>query len=746
MYANEDKAGAEKALFRLASQRESSQTPLPEIRGIYTGQSDSSQIEPDQPGGAMRTLLRAFADEFSDRLQPLLKPIRQTVETLDTAGESCRAKTILPDLRDLHHQVSALIEKVSAQQAYVLIFGPLKSGKSTFMNAMCGSYISEVTALPAYPCLVNVSHSEKEQFSITRYDGSSEEIQGRELLRQRVEADHVALIERIRQVEASGESFDPIGHMSQAIRKIDVKLPAGQLGASGAVLVDTPGLYTKMKFGYDRMTRDFRSSAACAIFIVKTDNLFLEQVFDEFGELLELFSRVFLVVNLDHSKQDLQPDGSLAPSLEREDPARIVRTFQDLSMSASLSQAAEEGRLRIYPVDLLRSASRRIRGQQNPEEPTHGETRFETLAEDLGSYLNSNEYLREFLRDSLKRGSSLLGELAQLVEDESVQDLGDQRRMLQDELQRCRDRREALKRIAKVDWNRQAGDRANQMTASMSAEADRLHENITLALTGAIDEWFQNDQPLVALNDRAGQLLKSAQEDLLRLARHELAGLASKQVEWLEDASVRKDLQTAGIDLEEILQGAVEIGQKKIRLEHIQPRLEPGNIPIRKTLWDWLLLRSTGKVRKRVLGDGTCQVDAAEKSKRIGDAGRDAMRQMAVEQLDSLLKQASDELPRMAFEAALDELRSRIGRQGQAMIEQTGKQINQTSHLLEQVAEIVESTDSLRDAVNDASVQLERIEDQYRFEESSQEETDEADEEAPQQEETQKVIELEGVD
>ena len=51
----------------------------------------------------------------------------------------------------------------------------------------------------------------------------------------------------------------------EAIRRVDVSLPAGQLGKSGAVLVDTPGLYARMRFGYDRMTREFRNAAACAI-------------------------------------------------------------------------------------------------------------------------------------------------------------------------------------------------------------------------------------------------------------------------------------------------------------------------------------------------------------------------------------------------------------------------------------------------------------------------------------------------
>ena len=75
-----------------------------------------------------------------------------------------------------------------------------------------------------------------------------------------------------------------------------------------------------MRFGYDRMTRDFRNAAACAIFVVKSDTLFLEQVFTEFNQLLELFSRIFLVINMDTTKRDVGPDGKLLPSLATHRP------------------------------------------------------------------------------------------------------------------------------------------------------------------------------------------------------------------------------------------------------------------------------------------------------------------------------------------------------------------------------------------------------------------------------------------
>ena len=78
---------------------------------------------------------------------------------------------VLPTMREVRDQFGVLCSKVESLHAFVLIFGPLKSGKSTLMNALAGAYVSEVSSLPAYPCMVFVSHAERASFRVTRYDG-----------------------------------------------------------------------------------------------------------------------------------------------------------------------------------------------------------------------------------------------------------------------------------------------------------------------------------------------------------------------------------------------------------------------------------------------------------------------------------------------------------------------------------------------------------------------------------------------
>ena len=223
----------------------------------------------------MRTLLSQFCESFESVLRPILEPLNGAAQAFEDSQIELGGREVRGGLLDLRHQVEGLVQKVVDQQAYVLLFGPLKSGKSTLMNALSSTYVSEVSSLPAYPCMVYLSHAEEREFDVTRYNGRTDRFTDPASLYMYINRAHVELAERLRAAEARDEEFEPSLHYPEAIRKVDVRLPAGDLARSGAVLVDTPGLYSRMKFGYDRMTREFRDSASCAIFIVKSDNLFL---------------------------------------------------------------------------------------------------------------------------------------------------------------------------------------------------------------------------------------------------------------------------------------------------------------------------------------------------------------------------------------------------------------------------------------------------------------------------------------
>ena len=594
----------------------------------------------------MRTLLSQFCEEFEQVIRPLLVPLGRTTESLSSAGRDLPAREILGDLTDLSQQLEMLVEKVAEQQAYVLIFGPLKSGKSTLMNALSSSYVSEVTSLPAYPCMVYVSHADKRQFTVTRYDGETNVFTDPSAVRMHIGRAHAELAERVRVGSEDDEVFDPKLHFKHAIRRIDVKAPAGNLSRSGAVLVDTPGLYSRMKFGYDRMTREFRNSAASAIFVVKSDNLFLEQVFEEFNDLLELFSRIFLVVNLDSSKRDLEPDGQLAPSLESEDPLRIIEAFESLVMSSTLKKAMEEGRLRIYPVDLLQAASRRLRrtgatgpvsgdGKENVvlnlESEVRGQASFDAFLQDLTNYLNSTDYIVAFLGDSLNRASSLLTDVGDLCQNPSITRLKTSVESLEREHADADRRRDAARRLASIDWNPVFDELHDKLGTTLREPLRQLSDKTTAKLDEAIEKWFQTDASLQTLvEDELTLVFLGYQQEVADLVRAELddrvrAGRAGVRLHNDTD----KDLDAVGIELGAIGRSSLQGMASEDLVQGVHAPLLSEQVPVRKSLLDWILFRSHGTVQRRLLGSPSrpsLRIPASLKNRRLGANAKNAIR------------------------------------------------------------------------------------------------------------------------
>jgi len=629
----------------------------------------------------MRTRLARFSADFDAVVRPLLAPLQDATTALaETSGE-LEDKDLLPDLTELHHQLEILVNKVEEQQAYVLIFGPLKSGKSTLMNALSAAYVSEVTSLPAYPCMVYVSYSAQKNFKLTRYDGKVEVLSDAGALRLHVQRAHSELAARIREVEAEGVTFDPSVHLPSAIRRIDVGVPAAELEQSGAVLVDTPGLYSRMKFGYDRMTKDFRNAAACAMFVVKTDNLFLEQVFDEFNELLELFSRIFLVVNIDTTKTDLGPNGDLVPSLEQSDPLRLIEAFENLAMNAPLKQAAEDGRLRIYPVDLLRAGSWRLRSANAPKlrmlvgeppepaaqdgaegeqladsEDYQGQESFDAFLGDLTDFLNSTDYLNAFLNDSLRRARTLMSGVAQLCDRPSVIAFLGRLSELESEREEARLRREALERLEAFPWNAAAAGIRDQLVAQFAQRVKDAEERTTTALDAAVNAWFHNDASLQALlQDELQPLLALHRSDLIAFAREALGREALGETGGLTVPQVvRADLLLNEVSLERLARQALRsIGPMQGEAAPEAP-FGTRDLPVRKKAWDWVFFRRKSGVRRRLFGPSdqpSHRIPAADKASILGDVGRRVM----VNKLDLFLpkffREAAKQMPERVLEA-----------------------------------------------------------------------------------------------
>ena len=608
----------------------------------------------------MKTEISNFCEASLELLQPLPVALADAAEHMESAAAKELLHEPLAALNDIRARLRSLCEKLANQQAYLLIFGPLKSGKSTLMNAISGSYVSEVTSLPGYPCLVYVQHAEAPHFSATRYSGRETVFADATVLRDMVADSHVALAQQIRATEERGVEFDPRTNFSEAIRRIDVKLPVAALGESSTVLVDTPGLYSRMNFGYDVLTREFRDSAACAVFVVKTDNLFLEQVFAEFNQLLDLFSRIFLVINVDSSKRDLQADGTLTPSAESAHPERIIEAFRTLSMSGPLREAYQKDRVRIHAVDLLSAASAYLTTKAagangNGASATNGEhaqkSAFDTFLRDLTDYLNSSDYTQAFIRDSLRQGHTLCTEARAICERSEIQQLRETQDRVAEEMREIDGKLVAVDRLLQVDWDAAFKDvRAENANRIEGAARGKVSE-VAKTMRDALDRWYSSSGSLKALEQEHWNRLLSEGADALAVeTRARLGRLLGPTLGGAEPAAATMtDLHMIGFNLGKIARGALPGLDQREATDAYHIKFGPDDVPVRKSFADWLLFRGAATVRRRLFGEDLAQEIAPEiKTKRLRQSSREVLEKtidnVAQEKFSTLPAKYSEEL------------------------------------------------------------------------------------------------------
>ena len=699
---------------------------------------------------SIKTDIFEFCQAYAGILKPFVTSLQGVRASIQGKGDAEALQRPMAGFADVNHRMESLLNKVEQQQAYLIIFGPLKSGKSTLMNAISAAYVSEVTSLPAYPCLVHVKHGDECSFVASRYSGEKLKFEDNAALQSLIKQSHETLAERLREVEDQGETFDPGVHYPDAIRRVDVAVPTRNLKDSLTVLVDTPGLYTRMKFGYDLMTREFRNSAACAVFVVKTDNLFLEQVFEEFNELLDLFSRIFIVVNIDSNKRDLAPDGTLQPSLESKSPGEVIRAFESLVMSAPLRRAHEAGRLKIYPIDLLNSASAAMlrvlepapaeavkadpapaaaaadaspaeetpapvasagADDEGPEAPgaddapvsatpgavsatpgglselsplpvvgvpqeggeapaveevaeveelgpeelaaavgdgqssvmpvgwtDHPEASFSLFLKDLTAYLNSSDYLHEFMGDALLMGTNLGTEIQEHCSEKSTAILATRQQTLAAELRETEARLAAMEKLAALEIKEsflhiRSELQKHVVDVSMAAAAEARQKVLK-----QLEDWFESDESVAALQHNWAAQLAACGKRVSSECHLKVRALVASPLGGIR---IDDSLRASALGLAELL-GPV-VAAARATLGDTPPALlagsfhiEPEHLKVHKSLWDWLAFRSLAAVRRRLFGAPDAldrEVPVSIKEKRLGLAGKQALEERILNEL-----------------------------------------------------------------------------------------------------------------
>ena len=739
----------------------------------------------------LRVELKSFCQQFSTALKPFSQALDRATDTLREAADGNSLQLLLGDLQDNRHRLKILSDRADQQNTYLVIFGPLKSGKSTLMNAVSGAYVSEVTSLPGYPCLVYVREGESHGFSTTAFNGDRREYASRSELHSSLEEAHEALAKRLREADAANTSFNPAQDFSAAIRRIDFSMPAPFLRESGTILVDTPGLYTKMKYNYGQLTRDFRDTAACAVFVVKTDNLFFEQVFEEFADLLDVFSRVFLVVNIDSSKKDLGSDGSLQPSLEQRDPKRIIEAFENLTMNSQIRSAIDSGRLRIYMIDLLQTATQNLKAgkpvsakkpagvqsteasnspqaSKSPAAPTRSATPasgekkpvsavgqaqvgnrdstpstparedkkpvtgatpekksteaagnapvsgstpekkpadvaakkpvsgnapekqpaavvskapasekqpaavvskapvsgvadsgprvgFDDFLEDLTDYLNSSEYIVEFMGDSLRQANSILHEVKERAGAPEVAKFRAGIETLKKKADTTGQQLKTLDQLSRHEWSEALEQLAGEIRKQVAEHSGSVLPELEKALQSEVKAWAESDE---SMQDLVEDRVRTKIKDVCQRARARAIEIFDRNcrdrnggVQVNEDVS--RQLKALELSFDDIYADFQPTVRKQLESAAELPdaSILQDKLPLRRRFIDWLFFRSEARVRRCVLGSENPSEQAfvaGVKAKRLNEE--------SIQEFSGIIVDYARQCSKVTVQGVLDQL------------------------------------------------------------------------------------------
>jgi hypothetical protein len=388
------------------------------------------------------------------------------------------------------------------------------------------------------------------------------------------------------------------------------------------------------------------------------------------------------VVNIDSSKQDLGPDGTLEPSLEQRDPKQIIEAFENLTVSAQIRDAIDSGRLRIYMIDLLQTATRSLQAGDpmpqsaknggeadaedgeapDPAEPDTaqeasdaaddeaGETSavpasaeapppevvtdagprlgFEHFLTDLTDYLNSSEYIAEFMADSLRQADSILHEVGDRADAPEIAEIRAGIESLESQVEATERQLQTLDELRQHEWSGPLEALTEEIRQQVTEHSGSVLPELEKTLHSEVEAWLASDE---SMQDLVEGRIRSKIVEVCQLSRaraieifHLVCRNQNGGVQIGEEVS--RQLKALDLSFDDIYANF----QATVR-ENFEPAPElpdasslQEEIPLRRRLIDWIFFRSDARVRQCVFGheNPSEQPFAAKaKAKRLSEEG-----------------------------------------------------------------------------------------------------------------------------
>ena len=503
----------------------------------------------------------------------------------------------------------------------MLVCGAPKVGKSVLMNALAGAFVAPPSLLGRLPFPLELGDGPLPM-------GSEED----------VESVAAAAVEGLRrQLEDGRKEARP--------EPYNVELPLPPLERSGVNLLALPSSLL------DEERQRLLYGAGAVVLVVphhEPEPWRVEQLVERHKSA---GGGLFVVINVDAQRRELEADGSLRPAADGASVGRMVERFRE-SFSPELRGAIDAGRVRLYAVDLLASASATLASGGDPASAGGGA--LAALSEDLCAHLNELIEPRRAVKRTLTRVEDLLEDLFGLSRGEPLRDL---RRRLERSEHRRKEHNRTLNSMERL---RQLGGEGGGWTAALERVRERLDslaqeparriaDDTVQRLADGLEEWLGSGGGVRNLNHSVlepelvnGHLrLASFLRELLLGDVGNPAGLA------LLPAKIQSDLQIGQVPAARLARDAASQLVVVSDPPKPDPLLSVKDFPMRKRgLGDWLLMRGQDSLRRRVFGTKEApltRVTKTAKQSRLAHGALEALREVLTNRARTYLAHAREQ-------------------------------------------------------------------------------------------------------
>ena len=194
-----------------------------------------------------------------------------------------------------------------------------------------------------------------------------------------------------------------------------------------------------------------------------------------------------------------------------------------------------------------------------------------------------------------------------------------------------RARRPLVQRLIDHDWRQSFTELDEKLAPAIRERARKASEETERAIDQTIDRWFGSDASLQTLvHDELVPALRRYQESLVEFVQGSLdEEVMSGTAGILLPTDVSADIYASGLDLGVIGRECLDRVDRNTLLKPVATPLGPNQVPVRRGVLDWVMLRSPAKLRARLFGDNqnpAARISIEVKDKKIGKEGREAIR------------------------------------------------------------------------------------------------------------------------